>query len=79
MKCDEIFAALELLEKERGISPTFMMDKIIQALTTLALHQLLALDLLADGQHGLRGLRPGADAQGHAAPPTRRTTRAWRT
>ena len=34
MKCDEIFAALELLEKERGISPTFMMDKIIQALTT---------------------------------------------
>ncbi len=34
MKCDEIFAALDLLEKERGISPTFMMDKIIQALTT---------------------------------------------
>ena len=34
MKCDEIFAALALLEKERGISPTFMMDKIIQALTT---------------------------------------------
>ena len=34
MKCDEIFAALELLEKERGVSPTFMMDKIIQALTT---------------------------------------------
>ena len=24
MKCDEIFAALALLEKERGISPTFM-------------------------------------------------------
>jgi N utilization substance protein A len=34
MKCDEIFTALDLLEKERGISPTFMMDKIIQALTT---------------------------------------------
>ena len=34
MKCDEIFTALELLEKERGISPAFMMDKIIQALTT---------------------------------------------
>ena len=34
MKCDEIFAALEMLEKERGISPSFMMDKIIQALTT---------------------------------------------
>ena len=34
MKCDEIFTALNLLEKERGISPTFMMDKIIQALTT---------------------------------------------
>ena len=34
MKCDEIFTALDLLEKERGISPAFMMDKIIQALTT---------------------------------------------
>ncbi len=34
MKCDEIFAALDLLEKERGISPAFMMDKIVQALTT---------------------------------------------
>ncbi len=34
MKCDEIFTALSMLEKERGISPTFMMDKIIQALTT---------------------------------------------
>ena len=34
MKCDEIFAALALLEKERGISPTFMMEKIVQALTT---------------------------------------------
>ena len=34
MKCDEIFAALDMLEKERGISPAFMMDKIIQALTT---------------------------------------------
>ena len=34
MKCDEIFAALDMLEKERGISPSFMMDKIIQALTT---------------------------------------------
>ena len=34
MKCEEIFAALEMLEKERGISQTFMMDKIIQALTT---------------------------------------------
>ncbi len=34
MKCDEIFAALAMLEKERGISPAFMMDKIVQALTT---------------------------------------------
>ena len=34
MKCDEIFAALAMLEKERGISQTFMMDKIVQALTT---------------------------------------------
>ena len=34
MKCDEIFAALALLEKERGISPSFMMEKIVQALTT---------------------------------------------
>ena len=34
MKCDEIFIALNMLEKERGISPSFMMDKIVQALTT---------------------------------------------
>ena len=34
MKCDEIFAALAMLEKERGISPAFMMEKIVQALTT---------------------------------------------
>ena len=34
MKCDEIFAALAMLEKERGISQAFMMDKIVQALTT---------------------------------------------
>jgi len=34
MKCDEIFAALAMLEKERGISQKFMMDKIVQALTT---------------------------------------------
>ena len=33
MKCEEIFAALELLEKERGIPHDFMMGKIIQALT----------------------------------------------
>ena len=33
-RCDEIFAALAMLEKERGISQTFMMDKIVQALTT---------------------------------------------
>ena len=30
----EIFAALAMLEKERGIPRTFMMDKIVQALTT---------------------------------------------
>jgi N utilization substance protein A len=30
----EIFAALEMLEKERNIPQTFMMDKIVQALTT---------------------------------------------
>ena len=34
MKCDEIFAALAMLEKERGISQTFMMDKIVQAVIT---------------------------------------------
>ncbi|MDO4811647.1 MAG: transcription termination factor NusA [Eubacteriales bacterium] len=34
MKCDEIFAALAMLEKERGIPQDFMMSKIIQALTT---------------------------------------------
>ena len=30
----EIFTALALLEKERGIPQTFMMEKIIQAITT---------------------------------------------
>ena len=34
MKCDEIFAALAMLEQERGIPQNFMMGKIIQALTT---------------------------------------------
>ena len=34
MKCEEIFAALAMLEKERGIPQNFMMGKIIQALTT---------------------------------------------
>ena len=34
MNIPEIFAALDMLEKERGIPQTFMMDKIIQAVTT---------------------------------------------
>ena len=34
MKCNEIFAALDLLEKERGVPRDFMMEKIVQALTT---------------------------------------------
>ncbi len=34
MKCDEIFVALDMLEKERGIPQAFMMEKIVQALTT---------------------------------------------
>ena len=34
MNPSEIFAALALLEKERGIPQTFMMEKIIQAITT---------------------------------------------
>lgn len=34
MNPGEIFAALDLLEKERGIPKAFMMDKIIQAITT---------------------------------------------
>ena len=34
MNPSEIFAALAMLEKERGIPQTFMMDKIIQAITT---------------------------------------------
>ena len=38
MKCDEIFAALAMLEKERGIPQSFMMVKIIQALTTAYKH-----------------------------------------
>ena len=34
MNCEEIFAALEMIEKERNIPQSFMLDKIIQALTT---------------------------------------------
>lgn len=34
MNIPEIFAALAMLEKERGIPQTFMMNKIIQAVTT---------------------------------------------
>ena len=34
MKCEEIFAALALLEKERGIPQDFMLEKIVQALVT---------------------------------------------
>ena len=34
MNIPEIFAALAMLEEERGIPQTFMMDKIIQAVTT---------------------------------------------
>ena len=34
MNIPEIFAALAMLEKERGIPQNFMMDKIIQAVTT---------------------------------------------
>ena len=34
MNIPEIFAALAMVEKERGIPQTFMMDKIIQAVTT---------------------------------------------
>lgn len=33
MNCSEIFVALEMLEKERNIPKSFMMEKIIQALT----------------------------------------------
>ena len=34
MNAAEIFAAVAMLEKERGIPQTFMMGKIIQAITT---------------------------------------------
>ncbi len=34
MKCNEIFAALDMLEKERGVPRDFMMEKIVQALIT---------------------------------------------
>ena len=34
MNCAEIFTALAMLEKERNIPQTFMLDKIIQAVTT---------------------------------------------
>ena len=34
MNCDEIFTALEMIEKERNLPQSFMLDKIVQALTT---------------------------------------------
>ena len=34
MKCNEICAALDMLEKERGVPRDFMMEKIVQALIT---------------------------------------------
>jgi N utilization substance protein A len=34
MNCSEIFTALEMLEKERNIPQSFLMGKIVQALTT---------------------------------------------
>lgn len=34
MNCSEIFTALEMIEKERNIPQSFMLDKIVQALTT---------------------------------------------
>ena len=34
MNCAEIFTALAMLEKERNIPQTFMLDKIIQVVTT---------------------------------------------
>lgn len=34
MNCDEIFTALEMIEKERNIPQSFMLDKIVQALIT---------------------------------------------
>lgn len=34
MNCNEIFTALEMIEKERNIPQSFMLDKIVQALTT---------------------------------------------
>lgn len=34
MNCSEIFTALEMIEKERNIPQSFMLDKIVQALST---------------------------------------------
>ncbi|WP_293008080.1 MULTISPECIES: transcription termination factor NusA [unclassified Oscillibacter] len=34
MNCDEIFTALEMIEKERNIPQSFMLEKIVQALIT---------------------------------------------
>ena len=38
MKVEEIFAALAMLEKEKGIPQHYMMDKIVQALVNAYKH-----------------------------------------
>ena len=84
MNCAEIFAALALLEKERGIPQSFMMDKIIQALTTAYKrdhsdvenvivdvdeeHQTLKMYVQKTGRGGLRGSRQRDDPGGGQGP-----------
>ena len=57
MKCDEIFAALAMLEKERGISQTFMMDKIVQAPTAYKRDHEGVENVVVDVDEGKRELK----------------------
>ena len=52
MKCDEIFAALAMLEKERDIPQSFMLSKIIQALTTAYINDVDGLGVFAQQLYG---------------------------
>ena len=59
----EIFAALALLEKERGIPQSFMMEKIVQALTTA--YKPEPEDVRPEKRGGGRGLRGPRQRDAH--------------
>ena len=69
MNPSEIFAALAMLEKERGIPQTFMMEKIIQAITTAYKrdHEGVENVIISLGKEG--AVLASAEGLFHAIPP----------